>query len=168
MSLLYSKETLKEKASKYCASNATRLVREIGFGTQGVVYKTKRNTAIKVYALKEGYFRECAVYKRLEERGIQSIQGLKIPRIMNWDDDLTTFEMSIVHIPCILDFGGAYVDTAPEHLVRDEIWIKEKSEEFGENWDQAVSVIREIEGRADIYLADVNTGNIRFCTPHNF
>ena len=85
-----------------------------------------------------------------------------IPRIVNWDDQLLTFEMSIVHVPCVLDFGGAYLDEPPEHMVRDDFWRKEKSEEFGDNWLEAQEIIKEIEFRGDIWLVDVNTGNIKF------
>ena len=47
-------------------------------------------------------------------------------------------------------------------MVRDEIWMQEKADEFGENWQQAQAVIRELEYRANICLSDVNTGNIKF------
>ena len=47
-------------------------------------------------------------------------------------------------------------------MVRDEIWREQKKEEFGNNWEEAQAVIREVEHRADIWLADVNTGNIKF------
>lgn len=99
---------------------------------------------------------------RLRERDIQSVRGMTIPRIMNWDDGLLAFEMSIVHVPCLLDFGGAYLNNPPEHMVRDDTWQADKSEEFGENWLEAQNVIKEIEFRADIWLVDVNSGNIKF------
>ena len=71
--------------------------------------------------------------------------------------------MSIVHVPCMLDFGGAYLDNCPEHLlIRDEEWEVDKKEEFGDNWEEAKAIIREIEIRANIWLADINTGNIKF------
>ena len=162
MSLTYDKTALKTKALEYCKNNEIQLVQQLGFGTQGVVFLTSRNTAIKVYNLKEGYFRERDVYRRLKDRNIDSIQNLMIPRIVSWDDRLTLFEMSVVHVPCILDFGGAYLDNPPEHMDRDETWIASKSEEFGENWEKAQAVIREIEHRADIWLSDINTGNIKF------
>lgn len=126
------------------------------------MYKTQHNTAIKVYDLKQGYQRERDVYKRLKERDIRSIRGLSIPRIVNWDDTLYVFEMSVVHVPCVIDFGGASLDSPPDHMIRDEIWKNQKAEEFGNNWQEAQAVIMEIEYRADIWLADVNTGNIKF------
>lgn len=44
----------------------------------------------------------------------------------------------------------------------DKAKLKAKAEEFGDNWEEAQAVIREIEFRADIWLADINTGNIKF------
>ena len=162
MGITYDKAKLKVKADQYCQKNSTIVARELGFGTQGVVYKTLHNTAIKAYALREGYRRERDVYARLKERNISSIRGLSIPRIVNWNDSLLVFEMSIVQVPCIIDFGGAYLDTPPPHMHRDELWHEQKAEEFGENWAEAQAVIKEIEYRAGIWLADVNTGNIKF------
>ena len=158
----YERERLKRNAEEYCRINTTFIARELGFGTQGIVYKTQHNTAIKVYDLVAGYERELAVYRRLKERHISVIRGLTIPRIISWSDSLCTFEMSIVHVPCIIDFGGAYLDELPQHMLRDEIWTAQKAEEFGAYWNEAQAVIREIEFRADIWLADVNTGNIKF------
>ena len=81
---------------------------------------------------------------------------------MNWDDDLNIFEMSVVHVPCVIDFGGAYLDNPPQHMIRDEEWLREKAEEFADNWEEAQAVVRELEYRAGIYLSDVNSGNIKF------
>lgn len=162
MAITYDKVNLKAKASEYCKRHGSRISYELGFGTQGVVYKTEHNTALKVYDLKQGYCREKAIYHRLRDRQVFVVNGMNIPRIVGWDDDLMAFEMSIVHVPCVLDFGGAYLDKAPEHMVRDDMWFEQKKEEFGKHWDEAQAVIREIEYRADIYLADVNSGNIKF------
>jgi hypothetical protein len=164
MSITYDKIKLNAKAEQYCERNNTTVTQELGYGTQGVVFKTAHNTAIKAYDLAEGYHREVNIYKRLKERNIQSIRGLNIPRVVNWDDELYIFEMSIVHVPCVLDFGGAYLDAQPDHMVRDEIWFSQKQEEFGNNWEEAQAVIRELEYRAGIWLSDVNTGNIKFAS----
>ena len=162
MAITYNKAALHAKAEQYCHANRTFLARQLGFGTQGMVFETKRKTAIKVYDLEEGYQRECAVYRRLKERNIDTLRGLTIPRLEKYDDSLFVIEMSIVHIPCIIDFGGAYLDHPPQHMLRDEEWEQQKSEEFGAHWEEAKAVIREIEYRANMWLADVNTGNIKF------
>lgn len=51
--MTYDKQKLKTKALRYCSENKTSISRELGFGTQGVVYKTEHNTAIKVYNLND-------------------------------------------------------------------------------------------------------------------
>jgi hypothetical protein len=158
----YDRKKLLENAQLFCSANRNSIAAEIGYGTQGIVYKTNRNTAVKVHHLSQGYERERGVYARLTERSIVSSRGFSIPRIFAWNDDLLVFEMSIVHVPCVLDFGGAYLDLLPDHLQRDELWLEQKAQEFGENWLEAQSIIRDIEFRADIWLADVNTGNIKF------
>ena len=109
-----------------------------------------------------GYKREQSVYRRLEQRNIFSVRNFTIPRVSNFDDDLLIIEMSIVHTPCVLDFGGAYVDEYPEYAERDEDWMNEKKNLFGDNWDEAMSIIRELEFKASICLGDIHTGNIKF------
>lgn len=161
MSLIYDKHALTAKGQVYCERNDTSISFELGHGAQGMVFKTERNSAIKVYNLTSGYFREVSVYRRLADRNIQSVQGFVIPRLFNWDDELFVFEMSVVHVPCIIDFGGAYL-TWQEHVVRNDAWISEKSKEFGVNWERAHSIIRELEYKADICLSDVNSNNIKF------
>ena len=107
MTITYDRMHLRSKAEQYCSTNDTNISRELGFGTQGIVFKSGHNTAIKVYNLQDGYRREKSVYTRLEERKVHSVQEMSIPRIVGWDDELLTFEMSIVHVPCVIDFGGA-------------------------------------------------------------
>ena len=159
---MYNREKLKAKAVRYCELNRASVARELGFGTQGIVYATTHKTAIKVYDREDGYKRERDVYLRLKERGIQTIRGMNIPRFETYSDALHVLEMSIVHVPCIIDFGGAYLDNAPYHVLRDDTWKEQMSEQFGEKWEEAQAVIRELEFRAEICLADINTGNIKF------
>lgn len=159
---MYDPVELKRKANLYSKNTETFVKGQLGCGTQGMVFLTERNSAIKVHAQLNGYVRERDVYRRLVTRKVDSVQGLTIPRIKGWDDDLRVIEMSVVHVPCILDFGGAYLDTPPPHVNRDEEWFAEKAKEFGSHWETAQIIIREIEFRAGICLSDVNTGNIKF------
>ena len=117
MSLTYNKDALKAKADEDCLVNDTTVTQLLGFGSQGMVFKTQRNSAIKVHSLETGYLRERDIYKRLKDKGIRSICEMMIPRISNWSDRLFIFEMSVVHVPCIIDFGGAYLDEAPDHII---------------------------------------------------
>ncbi len=162
MTITYNKLDLDTNAAKYCLDANTSIVDVLGFGTQGCVYLTGKNTALKIHAMPVGYQRELAVYQRLKEEKIHVIRGLQVPRLVAFDDKLLAIEMSIVHVPCLLDFGSAYLDEDPEHVRFDSHWFSEKEEEFGENWEEAQAVIRELMGRVGIFLADVNTGNIKF------
>lgn len=158
---MYDRKELRKVADQYCDDNRILVCQQLGFGTQGVVFFTERLSAIKVHARNDGYSRERDVYLRLRDRSVDSVQGLTVPRLLHWDDGLRVLEMSVVHVPCILDFGGTYLDIAPPHMCRDDQWQLEKAEEFGANWERAQSVIREIEHRAAIWLSDVNIGNIK-------
>ena len=81
------------------------------------------------------------------------------------DDRLLIIEMTRVSPPFLLDFGGAYLDDPPEFLP-DELarqqWDTEKREQFESNWPKVQAILRELESRYGIQLADVNPGNIRF------
>jgi hypothetical protein len=159
--MTYNIRSLKSKAIDYCKARNTSITQQIGHGTQGIVYRTAHNTAIKVHDLVAGFERELAIYQRLKEQNIHEIRGMKIPRLVDSDYALYVFEMSIVHVPCVLDFGGAYL-YVPDHMIRDEHWMQEKAAEFGDDWVEAQAVIRELEYTAEIALVDVNPGNIKF------
>jgi hypothetical protein len=84
--------------------------RRLGFGTDGYVWATHRNSAIKVLESGECYLRERDCYRRLFERMVDSIDGLAVPRLLDYDDELLIVEMEIVEPPYLLDFGKAYLD----------------------------------------------------------
>lgn len=100
------------------------------------------------------------VYLRLRKLGIDLIQGHNVPQLI--DDELFVIEMSVVVRPFVLDFGGAYLDRAPDY--DEEIleeWRREKEIQFDANWPKATSILVELR-RYGIYVADVNPGNIGF------
>jgi hypothetical protein len=78
------------------------------------------------------------------------------------NDELLVIEMSVVVRPFVLDFGGAYLDHAPDY---DEAilnqWQREKEEQFEANGAKAVTILTELRSHG-IYVADVNPGNIGF------
>src|SRR5262245_17693050 len=88
MSSTYDKSALEAKGTEFCRINGTSLACPLGWGIQGVVLKTERNTAIKIYELKSGYERERNIYLRLRERDIQEVRGMVIPRLHKSDDSL--------------------------------------------------------------------------------
>ena len=160
--MTYDIQKLTSVADDYCRINHSKVARLLGRGTQGIVFQTVHNTALKIHAREDAYLREIVVYRRLTERKITSIRGFQIPRFLNSDDNLFALEISIVHVPCVLDFGSSHDDEPPEYLGRDEDWLNEKQEEFGDRWEEAQSIISELEYKAGIWLADVNVSNIKF------
>jgi hypothetical protein len=117
---------------------------------------------LKVHERAESYERERDVYLRLRDHGIDLIQGHHVPQLIDYDDELLAIEMSVVVRPFVLDFGGAYLDSAPDY--GEEIleeWRREKEEQFESNWPKADSILTELRSYG-IYVADVNPGNIGF------
>jgi hypothetical protein len=62
----------------------------------------------------------------------------------------------------VLDFGGAYLDQAPDFS--DEVmadWRAEKKEQFGARWGEVQAILRALEAYG-VFMIDVNPGNISF------
>lgn len=120
------------------------------------------NNALKIHQNDIDYGRERDVYLRLREYGVREICGCDIPRLVDHDDELYALEMTIVERPFVLDFGGAYLDYPPEFS--DDVmaeWTREKIEMYGDRWPDVQAILKELEGY-DIYMIDVNLGNISF------
>lgn len=167
-----SRMELISKATEYCQRRKLELLQDVlGFGVHGSVFVCKYHSqitgraainAIKIHERREPYLRERDVYLRLKELQIESIQGHAIPQLISYDDELLVIEMSIVSRPFVLDFGGAYLDRAPDYDA--EIiaqWELDKQEQFEDNWPKAVSILSGLR-RFGIYVVDVNPGNIGF------
>jgi hypothetical protein len=103
---------LRKRGEAYAARFALTVdfERRLGFGTDGHVWMTYLISAIKVLESRECYLRERDSYLRLTERGINRIDGLTVPRLLNFDDELLVVEMDVVEPPYLLDFGKAYLD----------------------------------------------------------
>ena len=156
------------KGLEYCRRHDCEFVADslFGFGMHGSVFACVRPTlsrnALKVIERAEPYTVERDVYLRLRELRIDQIQGHNVPQLIDFDDELLVIEMSVVVRPFVLDFGGAYLDRAPDY--DEEIleeWRRDKEEQFEENWPKAESILAELR-RYGIYVADVNPGNIGF------
>jgi hypothetical protein len=163
--MLYSRDELLQRAEEFCRMHGITLGPQLGAGAQGVVFSTDRESAIKVHAAQAAYFRERDAYLRLAEFAVDQIHGLIVPRMRHSDDRLLIIEMTRVSPPFLLDFGGAFLDHPPDflpdELARQE-WEAEKREQFEGNWPELQVILRELELRYGIHLADVNPGNIRF------
>ena len=136
--------------------------RELGAGYDGIVLASETPSAVKAFRHEALYQNELAVYRRLEENRVRTVDGFKVPRLMQSDDELLTLEIEWVHPPFVLDFAGAYLDREPPYLTDEEVygpWLAEKREQFGDRWPEVSGVVAAFR-RWGIYLADVKPGNI--------
>lgn len=117
----------------------------MGGGTDGSVWETSRDTAIKALARESGYVNERDAYLRLRDWGVgEQLDGFWVPRIVHWDDELRVVEMDMVHDPpYIIDFAKAWINFPPdfseEALATDE---RRGREEFEHNWPKVKSSSR--------------------------
>ena len=157
------REEIWERANQYAAEQGRVLIGQLGYGYDGIVFATERQSAIKVLRFERLYQRERDVYLRLQSEAILDVSGFAVPQLIHHDDRLWVVEMGIVAPPFVLDFAGAYLDRRPDYPddVMEE-WQQEKLEQFGaERWD-VVQLVMAHFARMGIYLADVKPGNIMF------
>jgi hypothetical protein len=158
---------LARRLQRYADLHQLVVDRQLGFGVHGTVFSARHQTkggqsAVKVYERQIDYARERDVYFRLHDNSISSIRGCDVPKLIDADDDLWVIEISIVKRPFVLDFGGAFLDHAPDfsdEVLRD--WEAEKREQFGRRWPEVLAILRELESFG-IFMIDVHPGNISF------
>ena len=151
-----------DRANAYGDAHQIEIGHRLGFGWDGTVFATDRQSAIKVFQHERLFQRERDVYLRLQSRQVKKILEFKVPRLIGFDNDLWVVEMTIVSPPFVLDFAGAYLDQKPDYppeVMAD--WMEEKAEQFGERW-QKVQAIMWAFSKLGVYLADVKPGNIEF------
>ena len=104
----------------------------LGFGQDGRVWRTEHNSAIKVIERPETYNREKGCYQRLEENGVSEINGLAVPKLLGFHDELQIIEIGMVKPPYVLDFGKAFLDKPPDYTAESlDDWEEELVELFG-------------------------------------
>jgi len=114
------------------------------------------------------YFRERDAHLRLQRLGITTILGCSVPELIDYDNDLWIIVMTVVDRPFVLDFGGAFLDQAPEFA--DEImaeWEIEKQEQFGPQWAAARAIIYELQSHG-IYSWSTSIQEISLSTIRKF
>lgn len=152
-----------QRAQLYTQDRRYTIVARLGFGLDGVVLQTDRQSAIKSFERERSYRMERDVYLRLRERQIVQISGHAVPQMLDHDDKLRVIEMSIVQPPYILDFAKSQLDFPPDfpdHVMSERYahW----AELFEDRWPEVVAIMRELEKRCGIYLFDPNPRNITF------
>ena len=136
----------------------------LGGGTDGEVWKSCNDTAMKVFQREAGYCNERDVYLRLAEYGlIRKIDDFWVPRLIDYDDELMIVEMSLMQDPpYIIDFAKVYFDF-PKEFPDDVLEDAETQgrERFEHNWPAVKSLLATLE-TFGIFYADPNRGNITF------
>ncbi|MCW5774888.1 MAG: hypothetical protein KIS87_00380 [Phycisphaeraceae bacterium] len=146
---------------QYTKSRGIIVEGRLGYGKDGSVWSTSRTTAVKAHERASTFDRELAAYLRLREHGVESVLGLAVPRLMDWDAGLRVVEMTIVQPPFVLDFGSAWLDGAPEFsdgVMAD--WLAEKEEQFEADWPRVAAVLGELRRKWGVHLLDVHPGNV--------
>jgi hypothetical protein len=162
-----SKVELLRRANEYANRTGLIIGPELGAGVHGIVFAALSQAedgqpAVKVHERELFYQRERDVYFRLQDRGVTSVRGCNVPKLLGYDDRLWVIEMTIVARPFVLDFAGAYLDQAPEfseEVMAD--WRAEKAEQFEGRWPEVQAILASFRSLG-IIIQDVNPGNISF------
>jgi hypothetical protein len=144
--------------------NGVKLKRFLGGGTDGDVWATNRDTAIKAFKREQGYVNERDSYQRLAEYGVtQEICGFWIPKMIAWNDQCMIVEMDFMqNPPYVIDFAKVRLNFPPEFsdevLEDDEVNGQER---FGDNWQKVKCLLAAFES-FQIYYLDPSPSNIVF------
>jgi hypothetical protein len=121
----------RDRADRYLGTD-DMIVEVLGAGTDGIIFSTSRDSAIKVYRRSDLFQQELAAYQRLADKRVHQICGHFVPILLDFDSHLLVLEMTTVRPPFVLDFGKALVDRmrAWDADVTAQ-WRKEVDERFG-------------------------------------
>ena len=156
-------------AQAYAARNGLALRERLGFGIHGIVLvgdshgetgPSPARSAIKALRRVPDYVRERDAYLRLKACGVEAVRGCRVPRLLDYDDELQVIAMTLVTRPFVLDFAGAHLDRAPdfsEEVMAD--WLAEKREQYGSRWPEVQAILAVLETYG-VFMEDVSPGNI--------
>ncbi len=154
-------------AIAYCNSKNIALQSQdkLGYGSDGVVWKTSVPSALKALYRHENYEIELECYRRLKAAGIDKINGLNVPVLEGFDDELNVIEITFVQPPYLLDFGKVRLDQSPGDLYDAQKLASAHHEWrylFGKRWDDVNLVLYQLSHRFGIHYLDPRPGNINF------
>lgn len=155
-------DVLITNALRYSTLQGITIEKTLGYGNDGKVWATNRNSAIKALYRQGGYDRELTAYRRLDRLGVANLEGFSIPQLVGSDDSLLVIEMTIVFPSCNLDFAKSYVDHPPDfspEVLAD--WQSETESLFGDRWSVVTSILGWLRSYG-IYYFDAKPTNIRF------
>jgi hypothetical protein len=158
--MLNSRQKAEETAKKYLGVSTLPAV--LGFGSEGLVFPTMRQSAVKVFSYEEKFLAELAAYRRLEERHVTSVLGFKIPELIGASLELMVIEMTIVRPPYLLDFSQAKIDEEEDFPEGLDEWWGRLEELFGSNLPRVQAVFHELRRLTGISYYDLAPRNINF------
>jgi hypothetical protein len=156
-------EELASLAQQYAEANdiTVDFVNRLGWGTDGAVWPTNADTAVKAFDREKTYVAERSCYQRLDQHSIDRLCDCAVPTLKGFDDNLMVIEIGIVSAPYILDFGKTYLDSQPEHSPETmEDWENDQRERWEDRWPDVQLILWQLE-RIGIYYTDPNCDNIR-------
>jgi hypothetical protein len=138
----------------------------LGDGTDGAVWATSRDSAVKVFDHERGYFNERDTYQRLAKFDVtEKLGDFWIAKMIGCSDDLMVVEMDLMqNPPYIIDFAKVRLDRPPEF---SESTLEDSEEQgrelFGNNWRAVKRLLADLES-FQIYYLDPKPHNIVFPT----
>lgn len=159
-----------ENAISYAKRRQRKILRQDspGHGMEGVVWKTSNHSVIKAFYRLEDYKTELSCYERLLEGNVNSIHGLEVPVLEDFEEITRTIEITFVQPPYILDFGKASLDHPPSYLLDPQDLRRFQSQwksEFGDRWPEVNAILYTLQSRFGIYYLDPRPQNICFADP---
>lgn len=152
-----------ERISRIVADWGISLIEPLGHGIDGNVWRTSRQSALKVFARRDTFERERDCYRRLFENQVVQLAGFHVPELLDYSNQHCAIEITIVKPPCILDFGKAYVESPPEYSVEALAEAEEAERElFTEEEWKRVRLVRAALMRYGIHYFDARPSNIMF------
>jgi hypothetical protein len=108
---------LQQRALEYArlCDIALKLERPLGFGSDGSVWASNRDSAVKAFSRSRNYRSEVECYQRLMDAGVEKIDEFTVPHLLGHDDDLLVIEIEIVEPPYLIDFGKVSLDAPPDY-----------------------------------------------------
>ncbi len=155
---------LEERAKLYAEAAQIEIQFQcpLGSGTDGAVWKSNRQTAVKALERLANYTIELECYKRLQSAGVAAIGRFSVPRLIGFSDELWVIEIEIVFPPFIIDFAKSYLDRPPDYSAEVLADDEERNREvFEDRWREVKSLLWALR-QYGIYYMDPKPGNIMF------
>jgi hypothetical protein len=154
-------DEIQDRLDEYCRVQAIGIRDLLGIGFDGYVWRTTRDSVVKIHWNTAEFQRELAVYQRLASHSLTRLQGFSIPVLLNYDTPALTLELSFVSPPFVLDFAAANLGAPPAGFDPDDpAWQAEKSRLFGRDWPDVKRLLEALR-LYGIHFSDVHLGNIR-------